>query len=347
MGVIQDVEDGLDRSVNRRERESTGSAPNWRHLYPFASHFATIDRHRMHYVDEPPKKGGDATTTDATFLMVHGNPTWSFYYRELIAAWRDRYRIVAPDHLGCGLSDKPNDYDYCLRRHADNLTALIELLDLKRITLFVHDWGGAIGLLASLACPERFQRFVIFNTGAFPPPKVPHRIAVCRTPFIGSLAVRGLNLFARAAQSMATARPRGLSKATLEGLIAPYNSWTNRVAIDAFVRDIPLTRRHRTHAELKALETQLRVGLTKPTQVIWGMRDWCFDSACLDKFREILPHAYIHRIADAGHWVVEDATDEIVRVVDDFFDATTDDVGHPVLRTISPSYVSKRQRATR
>ena len=293
----------------------------------------------MHYLDE-----GHG---DQTFLMVHGNPTWSFYYRNLIVAWRDRNRIIVPDHLGCGLSDKPQSYAYCLRTHAENLVTLIESLDLKRITLFVHDWGGAIGLAAAQICPERFERFVLFNTGAFPPPRVPRRISVCRTPIVGRIAVRGLNLFARAAQTMASSHPKRLPAEALAGLIAPYDSWTNRVGIDRFVRDIPLTRRHPTYQELAQLEADLRAAPPKPTQLIWGMRDWCFDERCLDRFRDILPHAFVHRIADAGHWVVEDAPDEIVRVVDQFVSAPTAEATPTILRAVSGPHVSDGQRARR
>lgn len=317
------------------------TTPDWRRLYPFCSHHADIDGHQMHYVDE-----GDSGS-DETFLMVHGNPTWSFYYRGLAAFWRDRYRVVVPDHLGCGLSAKPQKYDYCLRRHADNLVELIEKLDLRRITLFVHDWGGAIGLAASQVCPERFERFVLFNTGAFPPPRVPRRIAVCRTPILGTLAMRGLNVFARAAQTMATTHHRGLPPEALAGLIAPYDSWANRVAVNAFVRDIPLTRRHRTYDELAKLELGLRKATVKPVQLIWGMRDWCFNEACLDQFRDIFRHAFVHRIPDAGHWVVEDATDEIIRVVEDFIGTAKDDATPTVLRTVPGPNIAGRQRASR
>jgi haloalkane dehalogenase len=267
----------------------------------------------MHYLDEG--------ASDEAFLMVHGNPTWSFYWRNLVAAWRDRFRVVVPDHLGCGLSDKPQRYPYSLQQHTANLVELIESLDLRNITLFAHDWGGAIGLNAARACPERFKRFVLFNTGAFPPPRVPRRIAVCRTPLLGTIALRGLNLFARSAQRMATCRRPGLDPEVLAGLIAPYDSWANRVAIDAFVRDIPLTRRHPTYIELEKLESFLYDVPRKPTQLIWGMRDWCFDKTCLERLQGIFPDAAVHRIQDAGHWVVEDAPDQIIDAVNDFLAA--------------------------
>ena len=316
-----------------------GKTPDWRQLYPFCSKHTDIDGHQMHYLDE------DKSGSDETFLMVHGNPTWSFYYRGLINEWRDRYRVVAPDHLGCGLSSKPQQYEYCLRRHADNLVELIEKLDLQRITMFVHDWGGAIGLAASQVCPDRFARFVVFNTGAFPPPRVPRRIAICRTPILGTLAMRGLNVFARAAQTMATTHHRGLPQEALAGLIAPYDCWANRVAINAFVRDIPLTRQHPTYNELANLELQLRNAPRQPVQLIWGMRDWCFDEACLNQFRDIFPHAFVHRILDAGHWVVEDATDEIINVVEDFLATAQHDVTPTTLRPVFGSKKSDRQRA--
>ena len=286
---------------------------DWRRLYPFSSRYASIDGHRMHYLDEG--------ASDEAFLMVHGNPTWSFYWRNLVAAWRDRFRVVVPDHLGCGLSDKPQRYPYSLQQHTANLVELIESLDLRNITLFAHDWGGAIGLNAVRACPERFKRFVLFNTGAFPPPRVPRRIAVCRTPLLGTIALRGLNLFARAAQRMATGRRTGLDAEVLAGLIAPYDSWANRVAIKAFVEDIPLTRRHPTYTELEKLESFLREMPHKPTQLIWGMRDWCFDETCLERLQGIFPDAAVCRVEDAGHWVVEDAPDQIIHVVNEFLAA--------------------------
>lgn len=289
-------------------------AADWRRFYPFSSQFASIDGHRLHYLDE----GGG----EQALLMVHGNPTWSFYWRNLLAATRGRFRVVVPDHLGCGLSDKPQRYPYSLQQHTANLVDLIEFLDLRQITLFAHDWGGAIGLNAVRARPDRFERFVLFNTGAFPPPRVPRRIAICRTPLIGTTAMRGFNLFARAAQRMATNRPHGLDADVLAGLIAPYDSWPNRVGINAFVRDIPLTRRHRTYAELATLESFLRDMTYKPTQLIWGMQDWCFDKSCLERLREIFPDAAVHRIEDAGHWVVEDAPDQVIDVVNEFLAAT-------------------------
>jgi haloalkane dehalogenase len=127
----------------------------------------------MHYLDEGPAT--PAGERRETLLFVHGNPTWSFHWRNLIALLRPRYRLIAPDHVGCGLSDKPQKF-LRLDDHIDNLVTLVETLDLENATLVAQDWGGAIGLGAMLRMPERLVRIVLFNTGAFPPRYITWRI---------------------------------------------------------------------------------------------------------------------------------------------------------------------------
>ena len=281
---------------------------DWQALYPFASHEALVGGHRLHYVDEG--KG-------PTLLMVHGNPTWSFYWRDLIATFRGRCRVVAPDHIGCGLSEKPSArrYPYRLQRRVDDLCELIERLDLREVTLLAHDWGGAIGMGAAVAMPERFARFVLFNTSAFRSRRCPWRIRICRTPGIGRIAVQGLNLFARAAIHMAVADPTRLSPAARAGLLAPYDCWSHRTAVYQFVADIPLNRRHPSYATLEKIEAGLSKFRQHPVCLIWGMRDWCFTPHFLERFQQIFPQAEVHRFADAGHYVVEEAHERIVPVV--------------------------------
>lgn len=282
---------------------------NWRSLYPFDSHWLSLGGQRYHYVDEGAGE---------TLLLVHGNPTWSFYWRNLILALRDRYRLIAPDHLGCGLSDKPQDYPYCLAQHIDNLKRLIVELDLRNITLCVHDWGGAIGLGAAVDLPERFSRLVIFNTAAFRCPTMPLRIRVCRTPLLGPLAVRGLNAFARAALWMATEKPERFTPEVRAGYLAPYDSWAHRVAIQRFVEDIPMNARHPSYDRLVQIEEGLPSLADKPIGLCWGMRDWCFTPAMLARFQDFYPRAEVHRFEDAGHYVIEDAHERIVPVIDEF-----------------------------
>jgi len=278
-------------------------------IYPFAPHFFKIKDYNYHYVDEG--KG-------EPIVMVHGNPTWSFYWRNLILGLQDQQRCVAVDHIGCGLSDKPQKYPYVLQQHTANLVALIDRLDLHNITLVAHDWGGAIGLGAAVARRERFSGLVLLNTGAFPPPYIPWRIQACRIPVLGTVAIRGWNAFAGAALTMATERPQGLEPLVKSGLVAPYHDWSTRVAVDAFVKDIPWRSSHPTYAVLESLENSLATLAKLPVQLIWGMKDWCFTPECLQRFRRHFSHARVLELAQAGHYVVEDQPTEVLDEIRQF-----------------------------
>ncbi len=288
-------------------------APNWRELYPFESHYADVSGRRMHYLDEgsgPP------------LLMVHGNPTWSFYWRNLVTAFRDRYRVIVPDHIGCGLSDKPTaeQYDFRLASRIADLTALVEQLDLRDVTLLAHDWGGAIGMGTAVKSPTRFNRFALFNTAAFPGGRCPLRIRVCRIPVLGQIGVQGLNLFAGAAIKMAVCRHGRMTPQVRAGLLAPYDSWANRRAVHQFVADIPLSETHPSFAALHEIEEGLAQFRNHPICLIWGMQDWCFTPKFLDRFLDFFPEATVHRLEQAGHYVIEDAHEEIVPMLEEFFE---------------------------
>ncbi|HEX3869675.1 MAG TPA: alpha/beta fold hydrolase [Pirellulales bacterium] len=282
---------------------------NFKPLYPFASRELRLGDLRYHYLDEGAGE---------PLLMVHGNPTWSFYWRNLITALRDRYRVIVPDHIGCGRSDKPADYRYDLAQHVANLRRLVEELDLQGVTLLGHDWGGAIGLGAAVADPQRFARLVLFNTAAFRSTRIPLRIRICRTPILGPLAVRGLNAFCRAAIRMAVVHRQRMTPAVRAGILAPYDSWAHRIAIQRFVEDIPLSPSHPSYHTLADIESGLQRLRSLPVQFIWGMRDWCFTPHFLERFLDFFPEAEVHRLADAGHWVVEDAHEQIVPLVERF-----------------------------
>ena len=280
-------------------------------LLPYASHDFQVAGHTLRYLDEG--------TGPEVLLCVHGNPTWSFYYRKVIERFSSDYRVIAVDHVGCGRSDKPSRaaFPYTLSSHRDNLIALIDALDIQRITLIAHDWGGAIGLSSVLERMPKLQRVVLLNTGAFPPPYLPMRIAACRAPVLGSLAVRGLNAFARAAITMAMSRNR-MTPDVARGLLAPYDSWKNRVAIDAFVRDIPMTPQHVTYKTLADLEQRLPDLAEIPSLLVWGMQDWCFRPECLRRFEAVWPQSTAIEIADAGHYVLEDAPQETLDAISRF-----------------------------
>jgi haloalkane dehalogenase len=249
--------------------------------YPFAAHFLDLDGLRYSYADEGPR---DAPT----LLFVHGNPTWSVVWRAAISLLSRDFRCLSVDHIGCGLSDKPQEYEYTLDQHIRNLCRFIEALDLRNITLVAHDWGGCIGMGAAGRLPDRFSRFVLTNTAAFRSTRMPWRIAVCRWPILGALGVRGVNLFARAALTMAVSQRRldGMDKRCL---LAPYDRWANRIAIHRFVQDIPLRPDHPSYRTLVEVEQSLAQHGGKPMLLAWGMRDWCFTPAFLAEWRQRFP----------------------------------------------------------
>ena len=284
-----------------------------RSLYPFQPRFFAQGEHLQHYIDEGPPRS-------APLVFLHGNPTWSFLWRDAIQLLAQERRCVALDHLGCGLSDKPQGWSYRLADHADNALRLIEALDLTGVTLVLHDWGGAIGFALARRAPERIARLVVMNTAAFRFPRIPLRIAVCRTPLFGKLAVRGLNAFARAATKMTTVRP--LPAEVKRGFLLPYDSWEARIATHAFVEDIPMRPSHPSWGELVATEEFLPQLTDRPMAILWGERDWCFSPAFRAEWQRRFPAARVHSFPQAGHYLLEDGGPPLFSKLQSFLDDT-------------------------
>jgi haloalkane dehalogenase len=286
----------------------------FKHLYPFESHFMDINGFKYHYVDEG---------SGEPVVMVHGNPTWSFYYRELIKSLSGRYRTIAPDHIGCGLSDKPppSQYDYTLQSRIDDLDQLIEsLTGPENLTLILHDWGGMIGMAYALRHPEKISRLIVLNTAAFLPPdakKIPARLHLIRNSGpLAAIAVQGFNLFAVGALYMAS--HRGLTREVKSGLTAPYNCWRNRIATLKFVQDIPLEKIDPSYRIVKRTGKQLHILAKLPMLICWGEHDFVFDLDYLGEWLRRFPGAEVHRFPDAGHYVLEDVPEQIIPLVDRF-----------------------------
>ena len=258
---------------------------------------------------------------------MHGNPTWSFYWRSLLTTLPgDGFRAIAPDHIGMGRSDKPAlaDYPHTLARRVADLTEFVEHLDLDEpLHLVVHDWGGPIGLSWAVEHLDRVDKVVVLNTGAFPLPadkRIPWSLQAARLPVIGDVAVRRLNAFSLGALTMGSGR-WVLDAEARRGLLAPYDSPAHRVAVHAFVQDIPTGPSDPAHPVLTRLAERLPLLDAHPVQVHWGMKDPVFDAGILAHLEAYLPHADVHRYPDAGHYVLEDAADRIVPQVRAFLAA--------------------------
>jgi pimeloyl-ACP methyl ester carboxylesterase len=287
--------------------------------YPFPSHFLDLNGIRYHYLDEG---AGEPV------VMLHGNPTWSFYYRRLVLPLRDKYRVIVPDHVGCGLSDKPDDsrYRYTLASRVHDLEALLDHLGInEKLTLVLHDWGGIIGMAYASRRPERIKRLIVLNTAAFhllPGKKLPWSLRLFRLPLFGTLLARGFNAFCRGAATHCCTR-RPMPHDIRQAYLAPYDSWRNRIAVIRFVQDIPLKPGDTCYD----LVTEIQNGLSQlsavPMLICWGEKDFVFDQEFLAEWQRRFPQAEVHRFPDAGHYVLEDASEEIIGLVRQFL------VSHP------------------
>ena len=277
----------------------------------------------MSYLDEGPRDG-------EVIVMLHGNPSWSYYWRHLVSGLRDRYRCIVPDHVGMGLSDKPDDapaskqhYTYTLQSRVDDLDALLKHLGIDGpVTLAVHDWGGMIGFGWALRDPSRVKRLIITNTAAFPLPaakRFPKRLAMGRDSGFGGYLIRRFNLFARGAARFGT--ERRLPKDVRDAYTGVYDGWDNAISTLRFMQDIPLSEGDAAWPLLKAAQAALPAYADRPTFIGWGLKDFVFDKHFLDGFRVALPNAEVHAFADANHYVLEDKHEVLVPAIRRFLGA--------------------------
>ena len=277
--------------------------------YPFRPRLVSVGGHRLACLDE-----GEGPAV----VMLHGNPSWSYLYRNLVSCLRDSYRCIVPDHLGCGLSDKPQKAAYTLAMHIDNLEALLRQLEVQRAALVLHDWGGAIGMGWAVRHVPQVAAVVACNTAAFASTRMPRRIALCRWPLLGPLAVRGANAFARAAIHMAVRTP--MPPEVARGFLAPYDRWATRIALLRFVQDIPMDARHPSWQTLQTIEAGLPQFAATPMLLCWGGADFCFDRHFHEEWRRRFPQAEAHFFPQAGHYLFEDALETIAPLIQDFLE---------------------------
>lgn len=292
----------VERIINNQPTSTKG----FETLYPFDSHYLKINGHDLHYIDQGKGK---------PVIMVHGNPTWSFYYRNLVKSLSPDFRTIVPDHIGCGFSDKPgeHDYAYTLKTRVSDLDALISHLDLKeKITLIVHDWGGMIGLAWAVDHMDRVEKIVITNTSGFFLPKgkdLPKRLWMIKyLQWFAIPAVLGLNIFSRGALYLAS--KSGLPYPVKKGLTAPYNSWKNRIATLKFVQDIPINETDESYAIVDHVDRHLDRINQADLMFLWGAKDFVFDLNFFNEFKRRFPKAESKVFNDAGHYLFEDKPEE-------------------------------------
>ncbi len=287
-------------------------------LMPFKRNFINRNGQQYHYVNE-----GEGSPV----VMIHGNPSWSFYYRNLVKSLSKNHQCIVPDHIGCGLSDKPDDkdYDYTLSQRIDDLEALLEHLDVKEnITLVVHDWGGMIGMGYASRFPERIKRLVILNTGAFHLPKakkLPPALWLGRNTWLGTVLVRGFNAFSGIASIIGVKR-KPMAKEIRQAYVAPFNSWKNRISTLRFIQDIPLKAGDRNYQLVSDIADNLEKFKQLPMLICWGLKDFVFDKHFLNEWQQRFPEAKVHAYDDCGHYILEDASEEVVPLITDFLTNT-------------------------
>jgi len=290
--------------------------------FPFKRNFINRNGHQYHFVNEG--KGSPV-------VMVHGNPSWSFYYRNLVSQLSQNHQCIVPDHIGCGFSDKPSDesYDYTLANRIDDLEALLDHLEIKEnITLVVHDWGGMIGMGYAARYPERIKRLVILNTGAFHLPKtkkLPPALWLGRNTFVGTLLVRGFNAFSSVASYIGVKR-KPMAKEIRQAYVAPFNSWKNRISTLRFIQDIPLNTEDRNYSLVSGISGSLAQFNKLPMLICWGLKDFVFDKHFLAEWQNRFPDAQVHAFDDCGHYILEDASDEVTLLINDFLKTSEEEI---------------------
>ena len=313
------------------DSESVSSPlPDWlvphRDLYPFTPQYADIRGWRMGYVDLPSIQGHEDRPPT---VMIHGNPTWSFYYRNLLRAVHESGgRALAPDHIGCGLSDTPSsqDYRYTLSERVADLEAWFDAVGLSEtpVNLVVHDWGGMIGMAYATRHPKLISKLVVLNTAAFHIPKdkkLPFTLWLGRNTKLGQILIQGLNAFSGLATRWACMTP--ISSEVKRAYTAPYHSWKTRVATHRFVQDIPLKPHDDAYALVSETQARLPLLIDKPMLIGWGLKDFVFDQTFLDVWRAQFPDAECQIFAEAGHYILEDAQEELIPRITAFLHGTS------------------------
>jgi haloalkane dehalogenase len=281
--------------------------PSWldRRAYPFASHYLDVEGGQLHYVDEgegPP------------VVMVHGQPTWSFMYRHLISGLSTKFRCIALDHIGFGLSDKPRSWAYEPSAHANNLGALVDALELEALNLVVHDWGGPIGLGWATRHPERIRRIVALDTWMWSMGE--HRAGrwfsrIMGSP-LGQLGTRRMNLFVNVFMKLALGERWAEVAACYRGPLALPADRQGCAVFPHRLRDPWLEKIWERREALAAI----------PARLIWGGADPAFPAPMRERLASVFDECEVSIHDGVGHFVAEELAERLVPEVETFLDSS-------------------------
>ena len=289
--------------------------------YPFEPKYMTVFGKKLHYIDEKPKDNPDAEPV----VMIHGNPTWSYLYRNFVPPLVDAgYRCFAPDHLGYGKSEKSLDRnEFVLKRKIEYFSEMMDQMDLNNVTLVMQDWGGSIGLGYAVEHPERIKRLIIMSTWAFvfpedvPEESLPQLLKMCREPEVGETMLLAYNVFIEGFLPLSIVRKEKITPDLMAAYRAPFPDYNSRIPTMA-IQDVPLRKDQVSYPTMQAVQEKLNV-LNVPTCFIWGEDDHVFPAETfLPLWQGTYPHGETHMIPRADHFLQEDAPEEICEIIVDF-----------------------------
>ena len=264
----------------------------------------TSEGHRLHYVDF-----GRGTPV----VMLHGHPTWSFYYRDLIPLLATTgHRAIAVDQLGYGLSDHPQNWSYRLSDHLQNFTQLVDdELKLPKFDLIMQDWGATIGLNYAIAHPDRIRRIVIMGSTVFPQ-QLPKVYTLLRLPIIGNLlACKDDFLY----KILGGEHAKRLPQVVRDGYLSPYEKRSDRMVLTNFIKDLPYSSSHPTWQLYHNIETEIGQLAKKSFLILWGEKDPIIPMEIFRHWQKLLPNALALSFPDAGHLILEDESTEVTPLI--------------------------------
>ncbi len=281
--------------------------------FPWSPKSFQLKQGKMFYIDEGQGE---------PLIFIHGNPTWSFIYRKFIAEFSQQYRTIAPDHLGFGRSEKPENADYSLDWHILNLTQFLSQLDLSSVTMILHDWGGPIGLGWATQNPEKIKRLILLNTWAFVSAnqiELPEPLQSIKKSGLGEKLVIDHNVMVEKGILEGICRRDTLNPKIMESYRAPFKNPSDRQSILKLVREIPTDITDGAAITIKTIQNNLKK-LRLPCLIIWGEQDPVFPTEILTMWRLYFPQATCHILKNASHFLQEDCPEEIIKYIRSFLE---------------------------